>query len=52
MPAEMKRAGHLVAATKGTKGKRILLLGHIDTVLRGESSGARATRRLARVRQT
>lgn len=36
MPAEMKRAGHLVAATQGTKGKRVLLLGHIDTVLRGE----------------
>lgn len=36
MPAEMKRAGHLVAETKGTKGKRLLLLGHIDTVLRGE----------------
>lgn len=36
MPAEMKRAGHLIATTKGTKGKRILLLGHIDTVLRGE----------------
>jgi len=36
MPAEMKRAGHLVASTKGTKGKRVLLLGHIDTVLRGE----------------
>ncbi len=36
MPAEMKRAGHLVANTKGTKGKRILLLGHLDTVLRGE----------------
>ncbi|MDQ2920518.1 MAG: M20/M25/M40 family metallo-hydrolase [Acidobacteriota bacterium] len=36
MPAEMKRAGHLVASTKGTKGRRILLLGHIDTVLRGE----------------
>jgi glutamate carboxypeptidase len=36
MPAEMKRAGHLVASTKGSKGKRILLLGHIDTVLRGE----------------
>ena len=36
MPGEMKRAGHLLAATKGTKGKRILLLGHIDTVLRGE----------------
>ena len=36
MPAEMKRAGHLLAAMKGTKGKRVLLLGHIDTVLRGE----------------
>lgn len=36
MPAEMKRAGHFVAETKGTKGKRLLLLGHIDTVLRGE----------------
>lgn len=36
MPAEMKRGGHLVAETKGTKGKRILFLGHIDTVLRGE----------------
>ena len=36
MPAEMKRAGHLLASTKGTRGKRILLLGHIDTVLRGE----------------
>ncbi len=36
MPAEMNRAGHLVATTKGTKGKRLLLLGHIDTVLRGE----------------
>ncbi len=36
MPAEMKRAGHLLAATNGTKGKRLLLLGHIDTVLKGE----------------
>lgn len=36
MPAEMKRGGHLVAETKGTKGKRLLLLGHIDTVLHGE----------------
>ena len=36
MPAEMKRAGHLVAEKKGTKGKRVLLLGHIDTVLSGE----------------
>jgi glutamate carboxypeptidase len=36
MPAAQKRAGHLVAETKGTKGKRLLLLGHLDTVLRGE----------------
>lgn len=36
MPAEMNRAGHLLATTNGTKGKRLLLLGHIDTVLRGE----------------
>jgi len=36
MPPEMNRAGHLVAETNGTRGKRILLLGHIDTVLQGE----------------
>lgn len=36
MPPETKRAGHLIAATNGTNGKRILLLGHLDTVLRGE----------------
>lgn len=36
MPPDMKRAGHLLAETKGAKGKRVLLLGHIDTVLSGE----------------
>jgi glutamate carboxypeptidase len=36
LPPEMKRAGHLVAEREGTKGKRILLLGHVDTVLSGE----------------
>jgi glutamate carboxypeptidase len=36
MPIEMKRAGHLLAEKKGTKGKRVLLLGHLDTVLSGE----------------
>ncbi|MEO7969902.1 MAG: M20/M25/M40 family metallo-hydrolase [bacterium] len=36
MPVDMKRAGHLFAERKGTKGKRLLLLGHIDTVLSGE----------------
>jgi glutamate carboxypeptidase len=36
MPPEMKRGGHLWAETSGTKGKRVLLLGHLDTVLKGE----------------
>lgn len=36
MPAAQKRAGHLVAENKGTNGKRVLLLGHLDTVLKGE----------------
>ena len=36
MPAKQKRAGHLVAESTGSKGKRILILGHLDTVLRGE----------------
>jgi glutamate carboxypeptidase len=45
LPAEMKRAGHLVAEIEGTRGKRLLLLGHLDTVLAGEPfrrDGARA----------
>jgi glutamate carboxypeptidase len=36
MPKEMKRAGHLLAERRGGTGKRILLLGHLDTVLSGE----------------
>lgn len=36
MPKEMKRAGHLVAEHPGKEGKRMLLLGHLDTVLEGE----------------
>ena len=36
MPPEQKRAGHLVAESAGSKGKQILILGHLDTVLRGE----------------
>ncbi len=36
MPPEMKRAGHLLAEKSGSKGKRVLLLGHLDTVLSGE----------------
>ncbi|MEP6692920.1 MAG: M20/M25/M40 family metallo-hydrolase [Gemmatimonadaceae bacterium] len=36
MPGEMKRAGHLVAEHAGKAGtKRILLIGHFDTVFEG-----------------
>ena len=37
MPAEMKRAGHLFIEKKGTKGKRLLLIGHLDTVFEPDS---------------
>jgi glutamate carboxypeptidase len=36
LPADMRRAGHLAAERRGTRGKRLLLLGHLDTVLEGE----------------
>jgi glutamate carboxypeptidase len=32
LPDSLKRAGHLVAVRKGNKGKRLLLIGHLDTV--------------------
>ncbi len=32
LPASTGRAGHLVAGREGTKGKRVLLIGHLDTV--------------------
>ena len=35
MPAAMNRAGHLIAEHPGTRGKRVLLIGHLDTVLEG-----------------
>jgi glutamate carboxypeptidase len=35
LPASTGRSGHLVAEHRGTKGKRILLLGHLDTVYPG-----------------
>src|SRR5512139_330667 len=38
LPAEMRRAGHFVATHRGSgKGPRLLLIGHLDTVLQGES---------------
>lgn len=35
LPASTGRAGHLVAEHKGTQGKRVLLIGHLDTVYPG-----------------
>ncbi len=32
LPDSLNRAGHLVATHKGKKGKRLLLIGHLDTV--------------------
>ncbi|MEK9740819.1 MAG: M20/M25/M40 family metallo-hydrolase [Flavobacteriaceae bacterium] len=37
MPEDMNRAGHLFASIKGTKGKRLLLIGHLDTVFEKNS---------------
>ncbi|MBW8847976.1 MAG: M20/M25/M40 family metallo-hydrolase [Burkholderiales bacterium] len=37
MPAEMQRAGHLVAERTGGQGKRVLLIGHLDTVFEKDS---------------
>jgi len=37
MPSEMNRAGHLFAETEGKKGKRLLLIGHLDTVFEADS---------------
>jgi glutamate carboxypeptidase len=36
LPVEMKRAGHLVATQQGGRGPRLLLIGHLDTVLQGD----------------
>lgn len=37
MPAEMRRAGHLVAERTGDQGQRVLLIGHLDTVFEKDS---------------
>src|SRR3954470_3033968 len=37
MPPEMKRAGHLIAEQQGAKGKKLLLIGHLDTVFEKNS---------------
>jgi glutamate carboxypeptidase len=51
MPAEMNRAGNFFAERKGKrwkKGKRILLLGHLDTVFEGEGQKFSRTDTIAR----
>ena len=37
MPSDMNRAGHLFAETTGKKGKKLLLIGHLDTVFEEDS---------------
>lgn len=37
LPPEINRAGHLFAERQGTQGKRLLLIGHLDTVFDGDS---------------
>ena len=37
MPPAMQRAGHLLATREGSQGKRLLLLGHLDTVFEADS---------------
>lgn len=37
MPEELNRAGHFFAENKGSKGKKLLLIGHLDTVFEEDS---------------
>lgn len=49
VPAEMKRAGHLVATHKGKPGSpRMLLIGHLDTVFEGPNQKFERTDSIAR----
>jgi glutamate carboxypeptidase len=52
MPPAMQRAGHLVATREGTpgKGKRLLLLGHLDTVFEPGSAVPMWERKDGRIR--
>jgi glutamate carboxypeptidase len=38
LPAEVERAGHLFARRFGDRGKRLLLIGHLDTVFERDDS--------------
>jgi glutamate carboxypeptidase len=37
LPDSLRRAGHLFAERRGTRGKRLLLIGHLDTVFEEDS---------------
>ena len=50
MPPEMQRAGHLLATREGSQGKRLLLLGHLDTVFEADSPVQKWDRQGDRVR--
>lgn len=50
LPPQLARAGHLVATRTGAKGKRLLLIGHLDTVFEKSSSVPLWERREATVR--
>ncbi len=43
-PAEMKRGGHLFGKHEGDRGKRILLIGHLDTVFEPDDAFQTFTR--------
>jgi glutamate carboxypeptidase len=44
LPDSLGRAGHLVAERRGTQGRRVLLIGHLDTVFEEDDPSQRFTR--------
>ena len=42
LPPEANRAGHLVGKLDGDRGKRMLLIGHLDTVFEADDSFRRS----------
>lgn len=47
LPTEVHRAGHLYAERRGNRGKRLLLIGHLDTVFEGDQRHFRRSDTLA-----
>jgi glutamate carboxypeptidase len=37
LPDSLERGGHLIAERRGTRGQRLLLIGHLDTVFEEDS---------------